>query len=385
MRLADSLSAARFVAWHDLRRSLRQRETWVWSFVMPVVFFYFFGLLQGGGASDPTRPDALTLVAPGGGVLVDELERRLVERGFEVQRVAVLDPLVAKPKRLLELPEHFSRDVLEGAPATVEFSRDGGGNSYELDRFRVARASYSVLADVIALAAAGQDVGAAGFEELRALPRTLAIDARPAGRRERVPSGREQSIPGTMVMFTMILLLMSSGMAIVVERRQGLLRRLAATPLTRLEVGAGKWLAIFGLGVVQLGYAMAVGALGFGVSWGPDAAFVVLVLLLWAAFNASLALALCALVSSEGQVVGISVLSANVLSALGGCWWPIEITPPWMQELASWLPTGWVMNALHRLMIFQTGPTGALAAAVWLVLGALGLAWFGSRRFAYEA
>ncbi len=384
MRLAETISSASFVAWHDLRRTLRQRETWVWSFAMPVVFFFFFGLLQGGGSSDPARPDALTLVAPGGGVLVDELERRLHERGFEVQRVEALDPLAAKPKRLLELPEHFSRDVLEGAATTLEFSRDSGGNAYELDRFRVTRASYSVLADVVALAAAGHDIAPAGFDELRAMPRALRVETKSAGRREAVPSGREQSIPGTMVMFTMILLLMSSGMGIVVERRQGLLRRLAATPLSRAEVAAGKWLGIFGLGVLQLGYSMAVGSLGFGVAWGPDAAAVVLVLALWAAFNASLALALCSVVTSEGQVVGISVLTANVLSALGGCWWPIEITPRWMQELASWLPTGWVMNALHRLMVFQTGPEGALAAAAWLFVGALGLAWFGARRFAYE-
>jgi hypothetical protein len=23
-----------------------------------------------------------------------------------------------------------------------------------------------------------------------------------------------------------------------------------------------------------------------------------------------------------------------ILAALGGCWWPIEITPPWMQSLS---------------------------------------------------
>ena len=37
---------------------------------------------------------------------------------------------------------------------------------------------------------------------------------------------------------------------------------------------------------------------------------------------------------TEGQAVGIGVLATNVLAALGGCWWPIEITPAWMQTLA---------------------------------------------------
>lgn len=378
------LQAVLFVARHDLRRSFRQRETWLWTFLMPVVFFYFFSLLQSGSGTKTDRVEPLTLVAPDGGVLVDQLEQRLNDSGFKVVRVALLDPLVPPPQRALELPRNFSRDVLEGAQTAVDFTREGGGNAFEFERFRVTRASYGVLADVVALAADGAGFEDERFAELRAMPRTLRVDSKPAGKRTVVPTGREQSIPGTMVMFTMILLLMSSGMAIVVERRQGLLRRLAAAPLTRTQVGLGKWLSIFGLGALQLVYAMVVGSLGFGVGWGPDLAFVLVVLALWAAFNASLALALCAFVNSEGQVVGVSVMSANVLAALGGCWWPIEIAPRWMQELASWLPTGWVMNALHRLMVFQTGPQGALLALLWLSLGALALGWVGARRFAYE-
>jgi ABC-type multidrug transport system permease subunit len=78
------------------------------------------------------------------------------------------------------------------------------------------------------------------------------------------------------------------------------------------------------------------------------------------------------------------VLGANVLAALGGCWWPIEVAPRWMQELASWLPTGWVMNALHRLMLFHSGPQGAWTAVVWLSLATLGLAGLGARRLRCE-
>lgn len=383
--MSTAWSGALFIARGDLRRVLRQRETWLWTFIMPVVFFYFFSLLQSGsGAPSSDAAEPLTLVSPDEGVLVDELERRLIEVGFEVERVAVLDPLSPPPKRVLELRQHFSRDVLDGVGSTVDFTREGGGNAYELERFRVTRASWGVLADTIALAAADQGFERERFADLRESPRSLRIESRPAGRRERAPSGREQSIPGTMVMFTMILLLMSSGMGIVVERRQGLLRRLAATPLTRAQVALGRWISIFGLGVVQLGYALAVGALGFGVNWGPDFAAVAAVLAAWAAFNASLALALSSAVRTEGQVVGVSVLSANVLAALGGCWWPIEVAPRWMQELASFLPTGWVMNALHRLMVFNTGPSAALQPLALLALGAVALALIGARRFRFE-
>ena len=59
------------------------------------------------------------------------------------------------------------------------------------------------------------------------------------------------------------------------------------------------------------------------------------------------------------------------LAALGGCWWPIEITPPWMQSLALWLPTGWTMDALHKLVNFGDGPAAALPHVAALATGAL--------------
>lgn len=387
---ASPLSSVLFLARHDLRRTLRQRETWMWTFVMPVVFFYFFILIQGGGASSDAGAERLTLVVPDeGGVLVDELETRLHERGFEVRRVAALDPLDPAAKRVLEVPAGFSKRVLAGEATSVSFARDAGGNAFELDRFKVSRAALTVLADVVALASSRQEfdtdaLGAAQFQELREWPRSLVVESKPAGKRQVLPSAREQSIPGTMVMFTMILLLTSSGAAIVVDRRQGLLKRLASTPLSRAQISAGKWLAIVGLGFVQIGYAMAVGHWGFGLSWGPDLSAVALVLASWVAFNASLALALVALVTSEAQVVGVSILSANLLAALGGCWWPIEITPRWMQQLAIYLPTGWVMNALHQLMVFRAGPASSWSAVALLALGAAALFAFGSRRFRFD-
>jgi len=47
----------------------------------------------------------------------------------------------------------------------------------------------------------------------------------------------------------------------------------------------------------------------------------------WAALCSGLALVLSSIARTEGQVVGIGVLASNLLAALGGCWWPIEIAP----------------------------------------------------------
>ena len=84
-----------------------------------------------------------------------------------------------------------------------------------------------------------------------------------------------------------------------------------------------------------------------------------------------------------GQAVGIGGLSANVLAALGGCWWPIEVTPSWMQSLAKMLPTGWTMDAMHKLISFQAGAASAIPQTLALFAAACVVGWIAARRFRF--
>jgi ABC-type multidrug transport system permease subunit len=215
-------------------------------------------------------------------------------------------------------------------------------------------------------------------------PRSVTLEVRPAGERTRIPSGFEQTVPGTTVMFTLIVLLTSGAVGIVLERRTGLLRRLAASPLSRGEIVLGKWIGMMALGVIQVAYGVVAGTLLFGMDWGPAWPMVMLVLLSWASLVSALALLAGSFARSEGQAVALGVLSANVLAALGGCWWPIEVAPSWMQRLALFLPTGWAMDAIHRLAIFQHGAASALPHVLGLVAAALALGWGAARIFRYE-
>ena len=35
-----------------------------------------------------------------------------------------------------------------------------------------------------------------------------------------------------------------------------------------------------------------------------------------------------------------------------GCWWPLFITPQWMQSLAKLTPHGWANGGFNKLMLF---------------------------------
>ncbi len=57
---------------------------------------------------------------------------------------------------------------------------------------------------------------------------------------------------------------------------------------------------------------------------------------------------------------------------LGGCYWPIEIASPFMQQLARLTPTGWAMIGLKDVVARGLGLQAALLPSA-VLLGIAGL------------
>jgi ABC-type multidrug transport system permease subunit len=138
------------------------------------------------------------------------------------------------------------------------------------------------------------------------------------------------------------------------------------------------------LAAIQIGFAVVIGTFLFKMHWGPDVGMIVIVLAAWAAFCASAGLLLGSLAKTEGQASGLGVLFAMLLAALGGCWWPIEVTPGWMQGLQKLIPTGWTMDALHKLISFEAGAASAIPHVITLLVAAFAVAALAVNRFRYE-
>ncbi len=375
-----------FVGRKDLQYMLRARETMLWVFFMPIVFFFFIGNITGGmarsgggGQADPL----LLEVGESPGFLLDRLEQRLAERNYAIVRADTVSDPAAYTLRL-QVPAAFTDSVLAGRPVKLQLSHSRRGLGADYDVIRSGRAVYTLLADVLVSGEPGRPLAAADLAALDSLPRTLGLNVAQAGARKHIPSGFEQAIPGIMVMFILMVMCTSGAVLLVIERRQGLLRRLACTPLRRLAVVLGKWGGKLGLGVIQIAFAMLAGTVLFRMNWGPDPGWVILVLVVYGAMLAALGLLLGSLARTEGMAVAIGVIAANVLAALGGCWWPIEITPPWMQTFALFLPTGWAMDAMHKLISFGAGPVSVAPHLIGMSLVLLILLGVSARAFRYE-
>lgn len=373
------------LARRDLWYLIRQPVTLVWAFVMPVIFFSFIGKVTGRAAPGPASRDPIAVLVPAGaGFLADHLIRHLDNTGYEVRRVSTSDEL-AKSARQLTLPPDFTAAVLALKPQQLPFVRKGdSGLGGDYDNFRLSRAVYGLLAEIIA---ARRSTGALAPEALLSIaaqPRSLTIDSKPAGRRRFVPSGYQQSVPGTLVMFVLVVMLTTGGISLVVERKLGILRRLASSPMSRPSIVAAKWASRWILALIQLAAGAALGTLLFGIEWGQSPFAAAALLASYAALCGSIGMLLGSLARSEGQASAIGVIAGNLLAALGGCWWPAEISPQWMQKASLFLPTGLAMDALHKLMSFGEPAAAVLPHLAAMLLAALATGWLAARSFRFQ-
>lgn len=373
-----------FVARKDLKFLFKAKETLLWVFAMPILFFWFIGAVTGSGGGLLGQGSLALWGVEDSGFLGDQLELRLGEQDFALSRPDSL-PAFQGSHRRLALPPGFTDSLQAGRPVELVYGDNSSGEYGAFRKLKMMRAVYGLLADVlVSTGEGGSAPDSASIAALNARPRALSLLVESAGALRVPPSGFSQSVPGIMVMFTILIMGTSGAVFLVIERRQGLLKRLAYAPISPLGVVLGKWLSKLVLGLVQIGFAMLAGSLLFKMDWGPNLPTVILLMLVYGALIGGLGLLLGSLAKTEGQAAAIGVVAANLLGALGGCWWPIEITPPFMQKLALFLPTGWAMDALHKLVHFGEGPGVVLPHMLGMGALALLLVFVTARVFRYE-
>jgi len=379
--MKPALSGAFFLARKDLAILFRSKETYLWAFVMPVLFFYVIGTITSGFAGGPPARDKIGLVVPpDAGVLAAQLAGRLNRAGLDV----VQAPDAAKQSASLTLPAGFSASLEAGRPVELDYRHVDQGMQAGYGLIRVQRAIYGTLADLVVLAQDGKSVSAETLAARLKEPLQLTLSSEPATHRRTAPVGYDQSVPGTMVMFGLLVMMTSGSVHLLLERKSGILRRLASSPMPRAAVVLGKWGSRFTLGAIQLAFAALTATWWLHVHWGPSPIWIAIVLLSFIALSTTLGLLLGNECQSEGQVIGIGVVVSNVFAALGGCMWPVEITPEWTQKLALILPTGWAMDALHKLMIFADPPASVLPHIGILLATTLAAALLLARRFRFQ-
>ena len=157
-------------------------------------------------------------------------------------------------------------------------------------------------------------------------------------------------LPGIIASGVMSTTFANLAMAISVEQHEGLLKRLAGTPLPKAAYLAGKVAAAVALTVAQTALMLAVGVIAFGVDlpdglarWGVF----LLVLFFAAAVGAALGVAYTRLIRKAGSAPAIVQPPFLVLQFISGVFFRWQDLPPWLQGVASVFPLRWMAEGFR--------------------------------------
>jgi ABC-2 type transport system permease protein len=357
----ESIRLVMAVAGKDLLRLRRDRFGLAFALGFPIAFAVAFFFMLGPSLSETAEDAPPTTIALATGesepqsisrVLIDALVQSPAE-GIEFrsvdEAVAAAELESGELSGYIRFPPDFGEGIFSGAGASLEVIAESDPQH---------RAALESFADSIVQQIQLQSALMATLSSLDAPPATFAAPQSVGVRFSEVDVGRIEppnpadfTVPGYLVMFVFMAAAFTAA-ELARERASGTLARMVAAGATPAQVLFGKSLSAASLGLTQIAVLGLFGVLVFGMDLGLAPLATVLVALLMVLVSSAFAILLASLVRTERAATPAAILAALVAAPLGGCWWPLFITPDWMQSLALITPHGWANTAFNRLMLF---------------------------------
>lgn len=337
------------IAWNDLKLTFKDKMFFFWLLVFPLLFALLFGLAF--PESSGTAPKVTLNVIDKdqsflSKALIDELKS-------DKYAVAVLESEEQKRTRALIIPQRFSKDILAGKRVELVLEKEAESNveASQAAYSNVLKAIIKILTKLVSLSPHNEKELIEKFDQ-KHLKRLVTLRVERAGKMRVIPAGFNHMIPATSVMFILFTVLMYGGIILLQERRAGQLERIYLSPATFTSIISGKWASRLILGMAQIALLFLIGKILFKTYLGNSILSLFLVALFFCGTIAGMSIMLGSIIKKEEVLVVFNILFANLMASLGGCWMPMELFPAGLRKVSFIFPTGWAMDAFHKLIFF---------------------------------
>ncbi|MFG2479325.1 ABC transporter permease [Streptomyces fagopyri] len=188
-----------------------------------------------------------------------------------------------------------------------------------------------------------------------------------------VDTGKGEAVdfltPGILALAVMSTAFTGQAIATGFERRYGVLKRLAASPLPRWGLMTAKTLSVLVTEVLQV---VLLAVIAFALGWSPhgDPVAVLLLLVLGTAAFSGLGLLMAGTLKAEATLAAANLVFLLLLVG-GGVIVPMDKFPSGVQDVLGLLPISALSDGLRDVLQHGAGmPWGDLGIlAVWAVVG----------------
>ncbi len=391
------------ITWKDTLVRFSSTSEWLFFLILPIIFTV---LLAGGtGAPDDSRirlvvadqantslsAELIDTLAKSDAVHPELMPLAQAQDEFDTRRAAVL----------LVIPAGFDLDQLTAGKAELEL-RQQPNNVNALAASQAISSAIRRVSSAVEISNrsvqeaerirsfASQAERAAYFDaslqaahtQMSAAPDRVNVSMGAAtGQFDYDP--RANSSAGQLITWVFIPLIGISAL-FAYEREGGTLRRVLTTPTHKGTFLLGAITGQVLMSLVQMLLLVGFGILVLGVNWGRSPGALALILVTSALAAAALGTALGTIVRTPGQANGLSIMLGMSMALLGGCWYPIELFPAFVQNAVKILPTSWAMQGMLDLVLRGQGLSAVLPEAAVLVGFAAVFFTIGVWRFRYE-
>lgn len=351
----------------DLTQIVRNKMTFLFLLIMPVLFTLLFGYAFGGFRDETSDPRYLV-----GYLDLDQSgsswEFHDLLAGSSVIR---LDENTSRPSA--ELESLVSKKDLAAAVIVPQGYQDAlqAGNPIPLTVFidPGSPASVTLESEISRLAARVADavLTARIIAETADVPQSLQLEkeilvawqmppisirktqSEAVAKQDSPSMSLAHTAPGMMLQFA-IASLLTSAQILVNERKSRSLQRLMTTRVARWQILTGHFLAIFAMLFLQFTLLIAFGQIALGLDYMRLPLATVLMVLASTSCLAALGLLIGTLAKTDEQAIIFSLIPMFVFAGLGGAWVPLEVTGEVFRTIGHLTPVAWGMDGFKNII-----------------------------------
>lgn len=372
------------IAAKDLLQLIRDRNTFLFFLIMPVILTLLIGYATGGfggGSSDARLPvgyldqdDSRVSRKLAGLLAASEVVR---PDQNQARSVTDLEQLVAGEKlpAAIVVPASYGKASLDGKHAKLTLIGDTttvAGTAIQAEVLAIANR----LDSAVTMALVMEQLTGARLPFNHTLDKALAAwEKPPIAVAETTSSAIPQKAkstafahtsPGMMLQFA-IAGLLTAAQVFVSEKKSRALQRLLTTATHRVHILLGHHLAMFVIILCEFLVLIVFGQLVLQVNYSREPGATLVVAVSAALCISALGLLIGVLAKNEEQAIIFSLVLMFVLAGLGGAWAPLEVTGPTFQAIGHASPVAWAMDGFKNIVVRGLGIESALLPACALI------------------
>jgi len=325
----------------ELLLAIRDREAVIWSLIAPIAFAWFFGMTFNSGPPTPTR---VSIDRGDNPEYVEQIFAGLLQKK-EIE-------VVEGRKTRVVLPDSLIPNVLSGGKTSIDIIRGGIGESRAQQLSMRVREIVYTLTFKTKKSWLTSPPDSAVVTRLIESSGPIRVESLNLGSKPHVAQGTEHQLPAMLVMFLLFQLTTFFMVMWVQDVQTGKIKRITMSPTTVRGLFVGQLASRFLWGCLQVIAIGGAGSLVLGVRLEIPWAYFAAMLAVYMVTAISLGLLLASFFTSIEKANAVGVITALVLAALGGCWWPLEVVSAPMRTAAMFLPTGLMMGAMGDFIAY---------------------------------